>query len=66
MIERLMKIDEVAEYFSLNARTLRRMWERGDFPKPIRLGACLRWRRQTLDEFIATKYEQVQDEAAVH
>lgn len=60
MLDRLMKLDEVAKYFSVNSRTLRRLWERGEFPEPIRVGGCLRWQRQTLDEFIARKCEQAQ------
>ena len=66
MPERLMKIKEVAEYFSMNSRTLRRLWERGEFPQPIRLGKVLRWREQSLVEFVNRKCEQLEHEESVH
>jgi excisionase family DNA binding protein len=66
MPERLMKIDEVARYFSVNQRTIRRLWDRGEFPKPIRIGKMLRWREQALAEYVNDKCEQAQHEPAVH
>jgi predicted DNA-binding transcriptional regulator AlpA len=66
MPERLMKLDEVAKYFSMNSRTLRRLWKRGEFPEPIRLGKCLRWREQALIDFVNRKHQRSQYEAAIH
>jgi predicted DNA-binding transcriptional regulator AlpA len=66
MAERLLKLEEVAKHFSMNQRTLRRLWQRGEFPEPIRLGRAIRWREQTLIEFVNRKCEQSQHEAAIH
>lgn len=66
MNERLMRIEEVAKFLSINPRTVRRLWQRGEFPQPIRLGASVRWREQTLVDFVNNKSEQAQRETALH
>ena len=66
MVERLMRIEEVAKFFSINPRTVRRLWQRGEFPEPIRLGKAVRWREQTLVDFVNNKSKQSQHETALH
>ena len=64
MPERLMRLKEVAAYFSMNQRTIRRLCDRGEFPKPIRLGKSIRWREQSLVDFINGMVKQGCDDGA--
>jgi excisionase family DNA binding protein len=41
----LLTIDEVAAMFKLDERTIRRHVASGEFPKPVRVGRTVRWRR---------------------
>ena len=66
MPERLMRIEEVAKFFSIHPRTIRRLWQRREFPEPIRLGKAVRWREQAVIDFINNKSEQTQHETALH
>ena len=66
MPERLMRIEEVAKFFTITPRTIRRLWQRREFPEPIRLGKAVRWREQAVIDFINNKSEQAQHETALH
>ena len=49
----LMDIHEVADLFRISTRTVRRLSERGEFPKPVKLGALVRWSRVSIDNWVA-------------
>ena len=52
----LLTIDEVAELFHCSRKTVRRSWNAGLIPKPIRIGRrSIRWRREELEEFITRR-----------
>lgn len=61
-----MKLDvvsysELAQSLKVCKRTLRRWWESGSFPEPIRLSPRkLVWRRQDIDAWLASRAELVQ------
>jgi len=37
--------------FPFSGMTIRRMWERGEFPKPLKLAGRNAWRRDVIDKF---------------
>lgn len=36
---------EIARDLQVTERTIDRLWRRGEFPKPYRVGSALRWHR---------------------
>jgi len=56
----MFELSEVCETLHLSKSTVRRMWERGDFPTPLKIGRKLLWRKQTIDMYIA-KLEAAND-----
>ena len=44
---------EVARALGLSTRTVRRLWQTGKLPAPIRLGGSLRWDMAALREWLA-------------
>jgi excisionase family DNA binding protein len=55
--ERLMTIDEVAEYTRLSKSTLYKLGSQGRGPKAARLGKHLRFRRSDVEAWIAANSE---------
>ena len=52
-MEKLLTVDEVAELFNVSADTLRREWQAGRFPQPLRISRrSIRWKLSTLQRFI--------------
>jgi excisionase family DNA binding protein len=49
----LLTADEVAGLLRVDPRTLREMRNAGEFPKPMKVGRSLRWRRRTVERFLA-------------
>ena len=45
----LLNIQQVAEVLGISARTVRRLADRGAMPRPVKLGALLRWPAETGD-----------------
>jgi excisionase family DNA binding protein len=45
----LLNVQQVAEILGISARTVRRLADRGAMPRPIKLGALLRWPAETGD-----------------
>lgn len=41
-----------ASLTGISARTLHRLAERGEAPRPVRVGRSVRWRRQELEDWI--------------
>lgn len=52
-IERLLKVDEVAERLSVSRRTVYRFRDSGFMPPAIKLGGAVRWRERDIQEWIA-------------
>lgn len=53
-IEVLLNAVAVATHFGVSKLTLRRMWMRGDFPAPLRIGRrSLRWRLTDIQRWIS-------------
>ncbi len=51
----LMNATETAALLNVHRRTLRRMREEPNFPKPIKLGTSTRWRRSDVERFMRAR-----------
>jgi excisionase family DNA binding protein len=49
---------EVAQKFRVNARTIRRLVARGGFPRPLKIGRCLRYPTSEVLRYLATLQTQ--------
>ena len=50
-VDPLLSIEEVATFFDVHPHTIRRWYEAGIIPKPLRYGKrCLRWRRSVIEQ----------------
>jgi predicted DNA-binding transcriptional regulator AlpA len=47
-MEPLMTINDVAKLLKVVPRTIARLWERGQLPRPLKLGGSNRWRPQDI------------------
>jgi len=55
----LLRAAEVANYLNIGARTLWRWTSAGRFPRPdLREGRVVRWRRQTVEDWLDAHREQ--------
>ena len=50
--EPIMTASEVSALVRVHLRTLRRWAHEGIFPRPIRIGRTVRWRRTDIDDWI--------------
>lgn len=48
----LMNVKDVAEMLGLSERTVYRLADAGNMPRPVKLGAAVRWRKKELDTWI--------------
>ncbi len=48
----LLTVKEVAEMLGLSERTVYRLADVGNMPRPVKIGAAVRWRRNELDQWI--------------
>lgn len=48
----LLSRAETAKYFGVSIATVDRWVKRNDFPKPIKIGLTVRFKKANLDEFI--------------
>lgn len=48
----LLTVHEVAGLLHCSARTVYRLADSGRMPRPVRLGALVRWHRATINEWI--------------
>ena len=48
----LLTVKEVAEMLGLSERTVYRLADMGKMPRPVKIGAAVRWRRSELDTWI--------------
>ena len=56
----MLELSDVCDVLHLSKSTVRRLWEKGDFPVPLKIGRKLLWRKQTIDMHIA-KLEAAND-----
>ncbi len=50
----LLDVDEVALVLKCSARTVCRLAGSGRIPRPVRLGGLVRWRREVVEDWIAS------------
>lgn len=43
----------IQQLMNLNIQTLRRMWNRGNFPKPLFINGRCAWRSDVIDQYIS-------------
>jgi excisionase family DNA binding protein len=48
----LLTVKEVAETLGFSERTVYRLADSGAMPRPVKIGAAVRWRRNELDQWI--------------
>jgi excisionase family DNA binding protein len=48
----LLTVDDVAAMLRISTRTVRRMADSGQMPRPLRLSSCLRFKRSDIDQWI--------------
>jgi excisionase family DNA binding protein len=48
----LLTVKEVAETLGLSERTVYRLADMGKMPRPVKIGAAVRWRRSELNQWI--------------
>jgi excisionase family DNA binding protein len=49
----LLDVEAVAALLSISTKSVRRLADAGKMPRPVKLGALIRWRRSELDAWIA-------------
>jgi excisionase family DNA binding protein len=49
----LLTVGQVAKFIQCSTLHVYRMEKRGEIPPAVRLGANVRWRRQTIEDWIA-------------
>lgn len=49
---KLLTLEQTAETFGVNPRTIRRLWYANEFPEPIRVGRGIRWRLEDIQKFV--------------
>jgi len=51
----LMDVQAVAALLSVSTRTVRRLADSGQMPRPVKLGSLVRWRAETGDPFTGVR-----------
>lgn len=51
--QRLLTVEDVAERLSVSPRHVYRMADAGRIPRPLKIGAAVRWNPDAIDEWIA-------------
>lgn len=49
----LLDVRGVADLLAISSSTVRRLADGGRMPRPVRLGALVRWRRSEVEDWIA-------------
>lgn len=49
----LVRAKEIAAYVGCSPKHIRKLSERGEFPKPVKAGRLLRWSRQAVERWLA-------------
>jgi predicted DNA-binding transcriptional regulator AlpA len=50
--EPLLRVEDLERLLRVDARTIRRLWQRGQLPKPMKLGGQNRWRMRDLEHLL--------------
>jgi predicted DNA-binding transcriptional regulator AlpA len=50
--EPMLTLEDLERLFRLSGRTLARLWNRGDIPRPIKVGWSNRWRASDIDRVL--------------
>lgn len=50
-VEQLIDVRDVATMLSCSSRTIRRLADSARMPRPVRVGALLRWSRAAIEEW---------------
>jgi predicted DNA-binding transcriptional regulator AlpA len=53
-LEPLLTVEDLERLLRVDRRTVRRLCQRGQLPRPIKIGGGNRWRVQDIKEVIAT------------
>lgn len=64
--DELLTIDEVAATLHVNRQSVRRWWYGKSLPAPLKLGRSVRWRRQTIEQWLADGCPAVADGGQDH
>ena len=51
----LIRAKEIAAYVGCTPKHIRKLSERGEFPKPVKAGRLLRWSRQSVERWLAAQ-----------
>jgi predicted DNA-binding transcriptional regulator AlpA len=51
-LEALLTVEDLEHLLRVDRRTLARLWNRGKFPRPLKLGGSNRWRAEDVAEAI--------------
>lgn len=52
---------EAAQMFGVSDRHLRRLWKKGQFPEPVRLGGSVRWIVADLEQWLTNGCKNSKD-----
>jgi predicted DNA-binding transcriptional regulator AlpA len=50
LLEPLLRIEDLERLLRVDARTIRRLWKRGRFPLPLKIGGQNRWRAEEVND----------------
>lgn len=49
----LLRATDIASFLGCTPKHIRKLSERGEFPKPVKAGRLLRWSRQSVERWLA-------------
>lgn len=56
----MLTIQEVAKALAVSVMTIYRMMRRGEFPRPLKIGKCSRWKQETVDAWLNEKEDEAE------
>ena len=59
MTEKLLKVNDLQEYLQLSKQGIYKMLQEKKLPKALRIGNRLRWRRESIEEFLQAQETEV-------
>ena len=51
-LEPLLTIADLERLLRVDRRTVRRLWERGQLPPPLKIGGSNRWKKRDIEQFL--------------
>ena len=58
----LVDAEEIAQFLGCSPKHVRRIAERGQFPKPVKVGRLKRWPREAIEQWIDSQQENTLNE----